>query len=188
MKPAFNIMSSSDETQFVAQLTAHQLMLTLYVRSLLPGDPAAIDVLQQANAKIWEKRHSFEMGSNFRAWAFAIARFEVLDYRKDRARHARLTFSEDLESIIANELSSQHDDIAVRSDALSKCLQLMNTANRELLLHRYSSDQSINDYAQSSGRSAAGLRVTLHRLRNQLLECVQRKLNGQSTDWKGAVQ
>ncbi|MEZ6128748.1 MAG: hypothetical protein R3C59_08705 [Planctomycetaceae bacterium] len=40
------------ETAFVAQLTEHQLALQLYIRSLMPGDLAAADVLQQANTRI----------------------------------------------------------------------------------------------------------------------------------------
>lgn len=81
------------DAQFVTELTTNQLQLSLYVRSLLPGDSAAHDVAQQANAKIWEMRAEFELGTNFKAWAFSIARYEVLNYRKKQARDARLVFS-----------------------------------------------------------------------------------------------
>ena len=40
------------ETKFVAQLTEVQLPLRLYVQALLPGDSAAHDVVQQANAML----------------------------------------------------------------------------------------------------------------------------------------
>jgi len=40
-------------TEFVAALTEIQLSLRLYVQSLMPGDAAAHDVVQQANATLW---------------------------------------------------------------------------------------------------------------------------------------
>lgn len=41
-----------NESAFVALLTGIQMPLRLYVQSLLPGDSAAKDVAQQANATL----------------------------------------------------------------------------------------------------------------------------------------
>lgn len=164
------------ERQIVAQLTEVQLPLRLYVQSLLPGDPAARDVAQHANATIWEKRESFTLGTNFKAWAFAIARYEVLNYRKQQARDARLVFSEELEETFAEELAAQHDDLERRHEALKKCLEKLRAKDRELLLFRYAKSGTLDEFASEAGRSAAGLRVTLHRLRHALLDCMQRQL------------
>lgn len=165
-----------DDSGFVTQLTAIQLPLLLYVRSLLPGDFAARDVSQQANAKIWEKRADFEPGTNFKAWTFSIARFEVLNYRKQQARDARLVFSDELEQTIAAELVDAHDDVQARHEALKDCLQKLRSTDRELLLHRYASAGTLVEYAALAGRSVGGLKVTLHRLRSVLLACIERKL------------
>ncbi len=164
------------ERQIVAQLTEIQLPLRLYVQSLLPGDPAARDVAQHANATIWEKRQSFTLGTNFKAWVFSIARFEVLNYRKQQARDARLVFSEELEETFAEELATQHDDLESRHEALKKCLERLRPKDRDLLLFRYARAGTLDEFAARAGRSAAGLRVTLHRLRGALLECMQRQL------------
>ena len=110
------------DTAFVTQLTEHQLGLQLYVRSLLPGDPAAGDVAQQTNTKLWEKRSQFEMGTNFKAWAFSIARYEVLNYRKSQARDSRLVFSGELEEIIESELAEPNPNLRLRHEALRECL------------------------------------------------------------------
>ena len=66
-----------NEAEFVAELTAIQSNLAVFVRGLMPGEQAAEEVIQQTNAKIWLKREDFKAGSNFRAWSFAIARFEI---------------------------------------------------------------------------------------------------------------
>lgn len=67
------------DSRIVALLTEHQLPLRHYVQSLLPGDSSAADVTQLTNTTLWQKREEFELGTNFKAWAFAIARYEVLN-------------------------------------------------------------------------------------------------------------
>lgn len=170
---AFIGMVDSDAS-FVAQLTKLQLSLLIYVRSLLPGDPDAGDVAQQANAKIWEKKSDFVPGTNFRAWAFAIARFEVLNHRKKQARDARLRFSDELESIIADDDALPAGSLLSMQDSLRHCLMKMRDKDRQLLMHRYASSGTLLEFADQSGRSSGGLKVTLHRLRNALSECINR--------------
>ncbi|MEZ6123291.1 MAG: sigma-70 family RNA polymerase sigma factor [Planctomycetaceae bacterium] len=164
------------DAAFVSQLTEHQLALQLYVRSLLPGDFAASDVAQQSNTKIWEKRSEFELGTNFKAWAFSIARYEVLNFRKRQARDARLVFSGELEQVIESELAEADLGLQARHEALRECLGKLRAQDRQLLLHRYSNTGTLAEYAESVGRSLGGLKVTLHRLRSALLTCIERRL------------
>jgi RNA polymerase sigma-70 factor (ECF subfamily) len=165
------------ETAFVAHLTDIQMPLRLYMQALLPGDSAAHDVVQQANATLWRKREDFILGTNFKAWAFSVARYEVLNYRKQQARDSRLVFGEDLEQTFAVEIASRDDDTELRHEALKHCLEKLRPKDRELLLHRYTATAgTLEDYAQISGRSVGGLKVTLHRLRNALLGCIEKQL------------
>ena len=179
-------MSSSErDTAIVNLLTEHQLGLRLYVQSLLPGDSSAPDVTQQANTKIWEKRADFELGTNFKAWAFAIARFEVLNYRKQQARDSRLLFSDELEEIIAAEMEEQVEDFEQRQGALRLCLEKLKPKDRDLIRNRYFERTPLKDYAERIGRSPGGLKVTLHRLRNTLRVCIERQLPKNPTEGGG---
>jgi len=164
------------ESQLVAQLTWIQLPLRLYVQSLLPGDTAAKDVAQQANSTIWRKRSDFEPGTNFKAWAFAIARYEVLNYRKQQARDSRLVFSEELEATFAEELADRVDDFDRCHAALRHCLGELRPKHRDLLLHRYSRGGTLQEFSERTGNTVGGLKVTLHRLRNALLKCIEGRL------------
>lgn len=176
---ASNPTSSSSperDAQIVSLLTEVQLQLNLYVRSLLPGNSMAKDVAQQANVKIWEKRNDFELGTNFKAWAFTIARYEVLNFRKRHAREAKLMFSPDLQETIADDLLSSSTDPHEMHQALRGCLALLKPKEKQLLLHRYATQSTLAEFAERVGRSVGGLKVTLHRLRNKLLDCILRKL------------
>lgn len=169
-------MDERDESTFVAQLTECQVPLGLYIRSLMPGDRSASDVVQQANAKIWEKRAEFQLGTNFRAWAMSIARFEVLNYRKRQARDSRLIFSDELEATIASEMTTMDDDFADRHEALKQCLGGLKAESRQLLMYRYGSPETLSEFAARMGKSVGSLKVTLHRLRGSLAACIERRL------------
>lgn len=177
---AFPFMEHGDpesvDARFVGLLTTIQVPLSIYVSSLLPGDPSARDVVQQANTTIWVKRTSFELGTNFKAWAFSIARFEVLNYRKQQARDARFVFGAELEQTIAFELVEAPDDFQMRHEALRSCLQKLRREDRDLLLHRYSQTGTLVEFATALGRSVGGLKVSLHRLRSAVLACMNRQL------------
>lgn len=167
--------STDPDSEFVALLTTNQPAILYYVRSLLPGESRASDVAQQTNLKIWEKRGDFEPGTNFKAWSFQIARYEVLNFRKREARDARLLFSDELDDIMSEELSTQSDDLEARREALRVCLRKLKESDRELLFHRYFEASSLSDYAEKIGRSAGGVKVSLHRLRNLLSKCIEKQ-------------
>jgi len=170
------------ERQIVGLLTEVQLPLRLYIHSLLPGDPAVGDVVQQANATLWRKRDDFTLGTNFKAWAFSIARYEVLNHRKQQARDARLVFNQELEETFAEEIAGQNNETERQHAALKQCLEKLRPRHRALLLHRYANSGSLQDYSDKTGRSVGGLKVTLHRLRNALLSCIREQIGPEEAE------
>ncbi len=168
--------AKDQDAAIVSLLTQHQPALHLYVESLMPGDSRVEDVAQETNTIIWEKRADFEVGTNFKAWAFSIARFQVRKYRYQQAKDARLVFCDELEETIAEEFPSQLDTLSEHQAALKACLQKLKPADRELVYERYFKRTPLKDYAVKVGRSLGGLKVTLHRIRNRLLQCIERRL------------
>lgn len=172
-------MSSSDlqsDEPFVVLLTKHQPDLWAYVITLMPGDSDAADVLQKVNLVLWRKQDDFEVGTNFRAWAYSVARFEVLAHFKKRKREGIVLLDEELLGMIADEIPDAlvHQDS--RLVALEDCLRKLRPQDRELLNHRYKSNLGLAEFAVGVGRSVSGLSVTLHRLRAILRECVNLRL------------
>lgn len=170
---------NDQDAEFVALLTSSQAAIALAVRALMPGERQIDEVVQQTNAKIWQKRTEFELGTNFRAWALAIARYEVLNYRKRQARDARLQFSSELEQQIATEVAELEDDTLDRQAALRKCLEEIKPESRELLLSRYGHEETLSQLASRVGRSVGGIKVTLSRLRSALSACIERRLRAE---------
>ena len=163
------------ESHLVQLLTEVQLPLLLYVRSLMPGESTAQDVAQQVSATVWRKRSEFTPGTNFKAWVFSIARYEVLSHRKKLYRENQLRFHADLEEVMGEEIAAASDSMADRHDALRHCLAKLRAKDRDLLLFRYSSEGTLAEFAETVNRSVNSLKVTLHRLRNALTECMKRQ-------------
>lgn len=67
--------------EFLQLLTSHQSRIYAYILSLVFDRTQADDLLQETNAVLWRKAEEFETGTNFVAWAFQIAYYEVMQQR-----------------------------------------------------------------------------------------------------------
>lgn len=172
-------MSSSNHecsAEFVSLLTKYQPDLWSYLITLMPGDPDTADVLQKTNLVLWTKQRDFKPGTNFRAWAFAVARFEVLAHLKKQKRERVVLLDAELLDMVAHEAPDALAASDVRLAALERCLNKLRPQDRELLDHRYRSNLGLDALAARVGRSVSALSVTLHRLRASLRKCVQDQL------------
>jgi RNA polymerase sigma-70 factor (ECF subfamily) len=160
---------------FVDLMTQHQGRLYGYVLSL-SGDPdAANDVLQEANVVLWKQSSQFELGSNFKAWAFRIAHFQFMAYRQKLLRD-KVLFSDDLLSVLASEAKEIDESLEQRAIALQKCLELMPPRSREAIRLRYADELNVGQMADRLHRSANAIYQILYRARQWLIECVQKDI------------
>ena len=88
-------------TQFVQLLTAHQRDLYAYINTLLVGQSAASDVLQDTNLDLWARLDDFDFKRPFLPWAYAFAYQRVLAHRKTQ-RRSKLVFSDEIVQLISD--------------------------------------------------------------------------------------
>src|SRR5687767_8306659 len=72
--------------EFVRLLSQNQRRLLLYVLTLVPRLNDAEEVVQETNLVLWRDYANFQPGTNFVAWAFKVAFFQVLAWRKKKQR------------------------------------------------------------------------------------------------------
>lgn len=173
----------SDETdndrqaEFVGLLTAHQNLLQKFVLSLIPHSPDVEDVVQEINLILWKKRDEFESGTNFKAWALTVSRFQVMAYRKRMALRKVDRLTDEILDQLAEEIAQERPESASRNQrALAACFQKLDQPDRDLLLQRYWHRRPLRDFADFTGRSEQALKSQLHRLRETLRLCVRRSL------------
>jgi RNA polymerase sigma-70 factor, ECF subfamily len=168
-------LSAEPDAEFVQLFTKHQRRLFLLILSQIHDPIEAEEVLQNVNVVIWKKCRQFQAGTNFLAWAGAIANFEVLKYRSRRSRE-KLVFSEDFLATVAAETLERSEELELRRTALKDCIQKLRQQDRELIEQRYSPGETGKNLAQHIGRPANSVYQSLGRIRRTLLECIQRRL------------
>jgi RNA polymerase sigma-70 factor (ECF subfamily) len=163
--------------EFVSQLTASQGRIRAFIVTLMPGSQDVGDVVQETNVVLWNSRARYRVGSNFLAWAFTVARLEVLHQRSRTKRYGRILISEELLDMLAAEVPDEgsHDKYL---DALEECKSKLTKTQRDLIDFRYQRGRSIEDYAEQTGKKASALRVALMRIRIALRECVGKSIGG----------
>lgn len=165
---------------YVSLIAQHQWALRGFILSLMPGSSDVDDVLQETNIVLWEKRKRFEPDSNFLAWATTIARFQVMRYRGIAKRTRTLPFSDEFLHDLAEKMAPD-DSKRPLLNALDKCIEKLSDKQRELLTVRYTRGKSVKEHAELIGTSAQSLRVTLHRIRRSLRDCIDNSLAQQSS-------
>lgn len=175
--------SSTDHEAFLRIFTSFEGNLRAFVASLLPTWEGVDEVMQESSVVLWRKFAQFDQSaeSGFLDWAFMIARYEVLKYRRRRATD-RLQFSEDVFELLATTAESTTATQDQRIRLLRDCVASLEPAQLELARAVYEDGAAIKDVAERVGRTPTGLYKALARIRNRLAVCVQAKLDTTMTE------
>ncbi len=158
--------------QFLRHYAESEVALHTFVRSLVPTRQMASEVMQDVILVLWEK---FDAAADFQGWAFGVAKNVALRHlrRQSRDRHV---FDDELVNQLADDavgLVPVHDG---HREALERCLDKLPAAQRELVLTAYTKGTRMDELATRRGQTPMALYKLLHRIRQALLECVERTL------------
>jgi RNA polymerase sigma-70 factor (ECF subfamily) len=162
-------------TVFVELLTSHQRKLYAYIATMLLGDSAAADVLQETNLQLWAHVNEFDFTRPFLPWAFGFARHRVLAFRKSCGR-SRLVFGDDAVDLIHNQCMKSVSEADDRLIALRNCLEMLEPRQAGLIHERYVAKTPIRILAARSSDTAQNLSSRLYRIRKILARCIETKL------------
>jgi len=167
------------EDKFRFLFAEHEPALRAFVRALLPTANDASEVTQEVAVVLWQKFGDFDASRDFRKWAFGVARYEVLAFLRDKGRD-RHVFDADLVNKLADEADEAGPRHEAQRDALEDCLKKLPEARRALVLAAYAKGIRMDELAERRGQSAMSLYKALHRIRQSLLECVERTITRES--------
>lgn len=163
----------SDE--FLRLLTGSQRQLFVHILGLLPDQAAAEEVLQETNLIICREAASFTEGTNFLAWARAIALNQVACYVRDRGRD-RHFFDMGLVGQLAEQGEYQSAVLAKMGGYLDECLRQQPPADRELLDQRYADSKAVQVIAAQRKTTPHAVSNRLYRIRRALRDCIRLKV------------
>jgi RNA polymerase sigma-70 factor, ECF subfamily len=166
------------QKELMLLMTQHQRRIYGYIYTLLPNRHAAEDILQEASLVICEKFHEFKPGTDFVAWSFQIAYWEVRRARQKYAR-SKLVFGEEAMELVAQTAREMAPELDHRHEALQLCLKKLHVRDREFVLQRYERGHGVEEAAKRAGRSMFAAYKALARIRKVLFDCVSQKLNAE---------
>jgi RNA polymerase sigma-70 factor (ECF subfamily) len=172
----FDEQSTLSSLEFDALLADAQPRLRGYLASILGAWSDVDDLVQETNLVLVLKRHTFESGTNFIAWAFRVAYFKATTWRRDRMREGRVVLGEVAFQDVAAQAEAHFSDRPPVVDALAKCLQLLPPRERELISAKYVDRRSLVDLAAARGCSANSLHKAISRIRLALRKCISQTL------------
>lgn len=168
--------------EYVELMTAYQGRMLGYVLSLVGDIESAADIVQEANLILLKRWKEFEPGTDFKAWSFRIAHFQVMANRR-RKSCERVEFNDELLSLITLEATRQDEFWLGRAARLGDCIKRLNLTHREMVRMRYVEGLSVRELAGVFGRSVNAISQSLFRVRERLIECVrQAELDGQGEE------
>ena len=171
-------------------ITEFQPRLFAFIYSLSKDKNQAQDVLQNTNLILWSKRDQYEMGSNFKAWAFQIAYYEA-KYAKRKVYNSKETStldSELLESLQA-EANELDENYHIKRGKLKECLTKLDDDQKALIIDRYYGNESVQTMANQRGLSPNTMAKQLYRIRKALMQCIEKKIqDGDSNKIEMSVQ
>jgi RNA polymerase sigma-70 factor (ECF subfamily) len=150
----------------------YQRALYAYIFSLLPSAADADDVLQETNIVVWQKFDRFQPGTDFRAWVFRIAYFEVRKFY-ERRRRVGVSFSEKLLDQLSLAYQQSEDVLEGQRNRLSDCVEKLRPNDRELVRRVYGQGVEVSSLAHQTGREQTSIYRSLRRIRQLLFDCVE---------------
>ena len=161
--------------RFMSLFVGSERAIRAYVRSLLPSSQDVDDLMQNIGLACWHRFDQFDSegsSQDFIRWCCVISRFEVLRFRRSRARD-RLVLSEEVIECIATEAEDRLQRSEAERQALRHCLQKLSKPERRLLLSIHTQWDSISRIAEESNEKARRLYSKLNTLRDLVADCIR---------------
>lgn len=171
---------TSKSVRFFKLYTSVQPRMYSFLVTLVHNPEDAEDLLQETAAILWEQFDRYEEGTNFGAWAIAIAKIKAFECLR-RNKKRRLLLEDETYRSISKIAESVSSDTTVRMEELRKCLKKLDDSCRSLLTMRYKKNLHIKEISKITNKSPNVLYKTLSRVLRNLRECIKRSIRQRGT-------
>lgn len=171
-------MNERHEELFMRLLVKHERHVHGFILSLVANWQDAEEILQNTFVRLCQQIDKWDPDKDFRAWACAVARYEVLTYRR-KAQRSCMQLSQQFVERVVQEQDLQSGSLGPRAEALNRCIEKLAPTRRRLLDLAYRGGFSVEQVAEQLDYSIAATYKALARLRKALHECIERTVRAQ---------
>jgi RNA polymerase sigma-70 factor (ECF subfamily) len=178
LEAAIRQVRGGDVQAFAAVVRRFERPLRAWLAAHAPPGVDVDEVAQTTFIAAYSRLDDYAAGTNFAAWLFTIARYQLKTEttRLRRIADYRSRYAPDL---LARELDRRSDEPAADDTQLGflrECLEAVDDRRRRFLTWRYDEAIPLAEMAERSGRSVMAVKKQLWLLRRQLQECIEGKL------------
>ena len=151
-----------DSESYHSLLKEITVPLRKYLRSRIDVVSSVDDVLQEVLFSIHKARHSFDPNKLFGPWMYAIARYRLIDYYRQRSRmiEKEVTDEEILENIASpGDVYEEYHAVG----SINKALADLPDKQRKVIELLKFDGLTIKEAASKIGMSEGALKVAAHR-------------------------
>ena len=138
------------------------------------------EVAQRSFIIAFRKLDEFEIGTDFPAWLFTIARYQLMTeltgLRRVADYHARFA-PELLERELERRCREPAEADREKLDHLKRCVALLGENLRRYLDWRYDEEIPLEEMAARTGRSVGAIKKQLWQIRRKLQQCIEERMN-----------
>lgn len=160
-----------------ALYTQESARLLGVAKRIARSDALADDIVHDAFLKIWTRAGSFDPArGTARGWIFSVTRHLALNFMRDNAHIVQV--SEQSESAVLAEASleaatdADSFEYRARSGRIYGCLEQLEPARRNCILHAYVDGFSHSEIAQKIGAPLGTVKAWIKRSLVALRECM----------------
>ena len=160
------------------QWSKSQHAIWAFVVSLVPRYQQAEEIVQQVAVTVVEKYDEYEETRSFTSWAIGIARYKILESRRQYAteKHSFHPFDDTIFEKLGMIYEEQAEEWGSHRIHMAECLKTMQGRSREALQLRYSQGIDLKVLAKKLGVTSGAAHTILSRARDVLRRCVQRRV------------
>ena len=160
---------------FTQLLVSNQRKIQAFILVLVQNVADAEDVYQETMLEMWNKFHSFEIGTDFVAWANAIARNKAFTFRK-KYRSSRMLYNDRVYDILGNIAEKRINVLNDHIDVLTDCIQKLSHNEIFFLKLRYENDMTFQKISSILGKTPPAIYHIMSVIHSKLALCVRRVL------------
>jgi RNA polymerase sigma-70 factor (ECF subfamily) len=164
-----------DNKTFLDLLIPNQRRIQAFIYALVPNITDAEDIYQESVSEMWNKFDSFEIGTDFVAWAITVAKYKVLTFRSKSGR-LKTKFNNNVHEIVESAATKKVKSLQDHLDVLNDCLKKLSEKQQVLLKMRYQADMTFQKIAARTGKTAPAIHRIMSLIHSNLALCVRRTL------------
>lgn len=164
-----------DTKTFVNLMVSNRRRIQAFILMLVPNINDAEDIFQETILEMWKKFDTFQVGTDFVAWAVTIAKYKVLTFRK-KTLSSKMQFSNEIIELLESTAGPKVDKLHEHLEVLKKCMGRLREKDVLLLKLRYENDMTYKAISSRTGKSPVVIHRMMSAIHASLATCIRRTL------------